>query len=138
MCSTPNYWVAGTRRNPLEQKIRHSPATSTAIPRIAKLSAVPVLFLLAAPVQAQDLPEGAGKETVMKVCTVCHDTFHFTSKRRTQEEWNKTVDLMATRGAQASDEEFDAIVAYLAKNFGKDKPLDKPAKDEPAKDAPAK
>jgi hypothetical protein len=32
---------------------------------------------------------------------------------------------MATKGAKASDEEFDTIVNYLAKNFGKDKPAEK-------------
>ena len=82
-------------------------------------------FLVAASVQAQDLPDGAGKELVMNVCTQCHDLVRVTSKRRTKEEWSDTVDKMAARGAKASDEEFDTIVTYLAKNFGKDKPPDK-------------
>jgi len=68
----------------------------------------------------QDLPDGAGKDLVTKVCTLCHDTARIISKKWSKEEWNDTVDKMAMRGARASDEEFDAIVAYLAKNFGKD------------------
>jgi cytochrome c5 len=76
-------------------------------------------FLLAAPIRAQDeLPAGAGKDLVAKVCTVCHDTARIISKKWTKAEWNDTVDKMAARGAMASDEEFDAIVTYLAKNFG--------------------
>ena len=75
-------------------------------------------FLLGTSVQAQDLPDGAGKELVMNVCTQCHDLARIISKRRTKEEWSDTVDKMAARGAMASDEEFDAIVTYLAKNFG--------------------
>src|SRR5438046_234898 len=79
-------------------------------------------FLLAASVQAQDLPDGVGKDLVMNVCTQCHDLARITSKKRTKEEWNDTVDKMATRGAKASDEEFDTIVTYLVKYFGKDQP----------------
>jgi cytochrome c5 len=82
-------------------------------------------FLAAGYVQAQDLPDGAGKELVMNVCTQCHDLARVTSKRRSKEEWSDTIDKMAARGAKASDEEFDTIVTYLAKNFGKDKPPDK-------------
>jgi hypothetical protein len=32
---------------------------------------------------------------------------------------------MAARGAKASDEEFETIVTYLAKYFGKDQPAGK-------------
>jgi Quinohemoprotein amine dehydrogenase A, alpha subunit, haem binding len=81
--------------------------------------------LVAAPVQAQDLPDGAGKDLVMNVCTACHDSARIISKRRTKEEWNDTVDKMAARGAKASDEEFETIVTYLAKYFGKDQPPEK-------------
>jgi len=77
-------------------------------------------FLLAASVQAQDLPEGAGRDLVAKVCTVCHEVTRITSKNKTKAEWSDTVDKMAARGAMATDEEFEAIVTYLAKNFGKD------------------
>ena len=90
-----------------------------------RLVAIPVALLLAASLEAQDLPDGAGKDLVMNVCTVCHDLMRITSKRKTKEEWNDIVDQMATKGAKASDEEFDTIVNYLAKNFGKDKPAEK-------------
>ena len=89
------------------------------------LVAIPVALLLAASLEAQDLPDGAGKDLVMNVCTVCHDLMRITSKRKTKEEWNDIVDQMATKGAKASDQEFDTIVNYLAKNFGKDKPAEK-------------
>lgn len=89
------------------------------------LVAIPAALLLATSLEAQDLPNGAGKDLVMNVCTVCHDLVRITSKRKTKEEWNDIVDQMATKGAKASDEEFDTIVNYLAKNFGKDKPAEK-------------
>jgi hypothetical protein len=82
-------------------------------------------FLPVAPVQAQDLPDGPGKDLVMNVCTMCHELTRITSKKRTKEEWSDTVDKMAARGAKATDEEFDMIVAYLTKNFGKDASTEK-------------
>ena len=77
-------------------------------------------FWLGASVQAQDLPDGAGKDLVMNVCTQCHEVTRITSKKKTKDEWNDTVDKMAARGAKASDEEFETIVTYLTKYFGKD------------------
>lgn len=87
-----------------------------------RLAVILRMFLLAASVQAQDLPDGAGKELVMNVCTVCHDLTRITSKKKTKDEWNDTVDKMAARGAKASDAEFETIVNYLTKNFGKEPP----------------
>ena len=90
-----------------------------------RLATILMVFLLAVSVQAQDLPDGAGKDLVMNVCTQCHDLARITSKNRTKEEWNDTVDKMAARGAKASDDEFETIVTYLAKYFGKDQPPQK-------------
>jgi hypothetical protein len=94
----------------------------SAIPTIPgkpyRLATVLMALLLVASAPAQDLPDGPGKDLVMKVCTVCHELTRITSKKRTKEEWSDTVDKMAMRGAMATDEEFEMIVAYLAKNFG--------------------
>ena len=83
------------------------------------------VFLLAAPMRAQDLPDGDGKDLVMNVCTQCHDLARIVSKKKTKEEWNDTVDKMAGRGAKASDAEFDTIVTYLTRHFGKEQPAEK-------------
>jgi len=92
----------------------------------ARLATIPAALLLAASVQAQDdLPDGVGKNVVVKVCTVCHDTARIISKKWSKEEWNDTVDKMAARGAMASDEEFETIVTYLVKYFGKDQASEK-------------
>jgi hypothetical protein len=84
------------------------------------LATIVIAFLPAASVQAQELPDGAGKELVMNVCTKCHELGRITAKKRTKEEWSNTVDKMAKNGAKATDDEFDMIVAYLAKYFGND------------------
>jgi len=87
-----------------------------------KLATILTAFLLASSVQAQDLPDGAGKDLVTKVCTACHEATRIINKKRTKEEWNDTVDKMAARGSKASDEEFEMIVTYLTTYFGKDQP----------------
>ena len=84
------------------------------------LATILLAFLPAASLPAQDLPDGAGMELVMNVCSACHELTRITSKKRTKDEWSDTVDKMAKNGAKATDEEFDMIVAYLAKNFGRD------------------
>ena len=75
-------------------------------------------LLMIVPVCAQDLPDGPGKETFSKVCSACHGLDLATGQKKTAEEWKATVDKMAGYGAEASDKDFEAIVAYLAKNFG--------------------
>jgi len=71
------------------------------------------------PIAAQDLPDGPGKETFAKVCTQCHGTDVIVVQKHTKAEWKTLVDTMISYGAEAKDEEFEAIINYLAKNFGK-------------------
>jgi hypothetical protein len=69
---------------------------------------------------AQDLPDGAGKDVVVKACTSCHDADNFTSKKHNKAEWKEVVDTMVAYGAEVSDEQSEIITTYLAKNYGKD------------------
>ena len=75
------------------------------------------IFLLASLVQ--ELPNGPGKAEVLKICLDCHDQDTVTVDNRTKEAWKKTIAKMVDRGAEGTDEQFDAIIAYLAKNFGR-------------------
>ena len=70
-------------------------------------------------ISAQDLPEGPGKETFTRVCTQCHGLDIIITQKRTKAEWKELVNIMVSYGATAKDEEFEAIIDYLAKNFGK-------------------
>ena len=67
---------------------------------------------------AQPLPDGPSKEAFASVCTQCHGLDRITSLKRTADLWKNTVDEMRAKGASATDQEFTAIVNYLAKNFG--------------------
>jgi competence protein ComEA len=77
-----------------------------------------ILFDL--PCRAQtELPDGAGKSTVEKLCGNCHGLATIVGLRRTKAGWQTSVDDMAARGATGTDEEFDTVVEYLVRYLGK-------------------
>lgn len=82
-----------------------------------------VIVMIAAfsllPAQGQDLPEGPGKAVVEKLCSDCHGIDAILGLRRTKTGWESTIDDMASRGAKGTDEEFDTVIAYLSRYFGK-------------------
>lgn len=78
-----------------------------------------MIFILMLASLAQDLPDGPGKDVILKICRDCHDLDTVTGENRTKEGWSKTVAKMVDRGAEGTDEQFDAVIAYLSKNFGR-------------------
>jgi competence protein ComEA len=81
------------------------------------------LLLLAAvaassPAFAQDtLPDAPGKNETLQVCSSCHEAAKATSVKLTREGWIETIDRMKAFGASGSDEEFAAVLEYLATHF---------------------
>lgn len=90
--------------------------------RILFLTAAGALFLA----QAQDLPDGKGKDLVLKLCQDCHDTGVIAAQRATKDGWQSIIDSMVERGAGGTKDELATIVEYLAKNFPQE-----PEKSEP-------
>jgi competence protein ComEA len=68
-------------------------------------------------VTAQKLPDGEGKALVEKVCSSCHGLDTALAEGYSEQGWKKLVNTMIARGAEASDDELDIMVKYLAKNF---------------------
>jgi competence ComEA-like helix-hairpin-helix protein len=66
---------------------------------------------------AAELPDGAGKDILLRACVGCHKAEEFLSYRHTKDEYQAIVQRMGQRGARASGEELDIIADYLAKNF---------------------
>ena len=82
---------------------------------------VAALMAVAAAAQTEvKLPEGEGKKLVQDVCSKCHELDAVVQLHNTKQAWNKVVDEMVGRGAEATDQELELIVDYLAKNFGKE------------------
>jgi len=78
------------------------------------------------------LPDGPGKDVVLKKCTSCHSIRNVIASRRTADDWAQEVTKMVGRGATISDDEADTIINYLADHFGPNSPKT----DEPSKPAP--
>jgi len=68
---------------------------------------------------ADPFPEGPGKAVFIKVCTQCHAAEPIATLRYNKDEWKELVYAMKGMGAEATDDECNVIVDYLARNFGK-------------------
>jgi competence protein ComEA len=60
-----------------------------------------------------------GKATMERLCQSCHELDLVTGTRRTEIGWQSSVDEMAGKGAEGTDQEFAEVVQYLTRNFGK-------------------
>jgi mono/diheme cytochrome c family protein len=65
------------------------------------------------------MPDGPGKQIILRECTACHLPDHFTKYRHTDEEWQAIVIRMGTRVRSATKEELDTVQKYLATNYPK-------------------
>ena len=84
----------------------------------AFLSIFLLLVALSQPGYAQDtLPDAPGKDQVLRLCSTCHEAAKATSVKLTREGWVETIDRMKAFGAGGSDDEFAAVLEYLATNF---------------------
>ena len=70
--------------------------------------------------QAQDLPEGKGKDVVEASCGACHGMDLIVSQKNTKEGWTSVVEDMGNRGADIDGDKKNVIIDYLVKNFGKE------------------
>lgn len=75
------------------------------------------LLLLPAQLSAQTLPDGPGKQEVIKLCSSCHELGRSVSLRQDRDAWNGTLRKMIAMGTKGTDQEFDAALDYLAKTY---------------------
>ncbi|HEU4935928.1 MAG TPA: helix-hairpin-helix domain-containing protein [Vicinamibacterales bacterium] len=74
-------------------------------------------FALTSGVASAQLPDGPGKDAMVKVCSPCHEANRAAASRLTREGWEQTVSDMRWRGAKGTDEEFAQVIEYLVTNF---------------------
>jgi mono/diheme cytochrome c family protein len=87
-------------------------------------------FCLAPFALAQDLPEGPGKDKLEMICGSCHGLEGVMNMNTPRSAWQDIVEDMRGRGADGKEEDFKAIVDYLAKYYGAVVQVNKvPAKD---------
>ena len=88
--------------------------------RIVRFVSVAATLALFAALGQVQLPDGPGKEQTIRVCKDCHELERVVAPRLNRDGWKGTIDKMITLGAQGSDEDFDVILDYLAKNYPAD------------------
>lgn len=90
----------------------------SAFPVAALIVMLSAACLRAAADTAQ-LPDGAGKAAVQKVCSGCHAPEIVIGRHETKDGWERIVSSMVDKGANGTDDEFNTIIDYLATNFPK-------------------
>jgi competence protein ComEA len=80
---------------------------------------IAAFVLLSVRAQAADLPDGKGKELILRACTGCHKPEEIAVYRFTKDEYHTIAYRMGDRGAQATRAELDIIADYLFDNFPK-------------------
>ena len=69
---------------------------------------------------AQELPEGAGREETIKLCSQCHELARSISLRQDRDGWTTTMNKMAAFGMKGTPKDFALILDYLAKTYPAD------------------
>lgn len=95
-----------------------APAPAPAAQSAQPIPAPPAAFPTIPPAKKTELPEGDGKPIATEYCQDCHRLTNLTTAHKAPDEWLDTVHLMMDRGARIPDDKVDALVQYLAKNFG--------------------
>jgi mono/diheme cytochrome c family protein len=67
---------------------------------------------------ALQFPAGEGQAQVQTACGPCHAVTIVTAARKSEADWERTVQNMVNRGARVSDADYDVIVDYLVRHFG--------------------
>ena len=81
-----------------------------------------ILTIFSVAVAKADLPPGPGHDETLKVCGKCHSAEQAASLRQSRTGWEETVSKMVNMGAEGTDEEYEAVLTYLTKNFGPETP----------------
>jgi hypothetical protein len=94
------------------------PHSITKIKIVLVLAAMIIDGFVAISATRQDLPEGKGVEIARDKCLSCHESDLIISQRLSRPGWTREVDKMVRWGASVTEAEKEALIDYLAVNFG--------------------
>jgi competence protein ComEA len=69
------------------------------------------------PPSGEGMPDGAGKDVMVRACGICHEPRRAASVRLTRDGWAAVIEGMMARGAKVSDDEFPIVLDYLTTHF---------------------
>jgi len=82
-----------------------------------RCAAVVVAVLMGVRPAPAQLPDGPGKNETVRLCSQCHAPEVVMSVRHDRTGWAATLRTMSARGAKGTEEEFRAVLGYLAAHF---------------------
>ncbi len=84
------------------------------------LAAICLLFFLNPwQVLGEDsLPEGPGKEIVLKKCQACHDLDLVGNQRGSKDKWSGILDEMVDNGLVINEKDKNQVLEYLSSHLG--------------------
>jgi competence protein ComEA len=91
------------------------------LPRTLFFTTAAILGVVAV-ARAQALPDGPGKDAMIKVCGTCHEPQRSAALRLTPESWQDVIAKMVSLGAKGTDEELAQVQKYLVEHFKGDAP----------------
>lgn len=68
-------------------------------------------------VSTQELPEGPGRDLVVKRCVTCHEADLIAQQKLTRTGWSRSLDKMIRWGALVETAEREPMLDYLAARF---------------------
>ena len=81
------------------------------------MKAVLLATALGTALVAQQLPNGPGKAETEKLCKGCHELSRSISPRQDRAGWQRTLNKMAAFGMKSTENEYAAVLDYLAKHY---------------------
>jgi competence ComEA-like helix-hairpin-helix protein len=82
-----------------------------------RLAAAAFIVAIGTPAFAQELPDGAGKDVALRLCSQCHEAQRAASVRLTREGWESELAKMVDLGMEATDEELKQVLDYFSDKF---------------------
>ncbi|WP_374281054.1 hypothetical protein [Novosphingobium sp.] len=76
-----------------------------------------------APVAPPPAAEAEAEQVAARLadaCAACHPATTYTTKRYDAVRWGEVIDQMIDKGAEVSDADYQAFVAYLSARYGPD------------------
>jgi competence protein ComEA len=65
-----------------------------------------------------DMPEGPGKGTTVRICTGCHGAEMFAGSHKSGDDWDRTITTMTEKGLSISDADYATVLDYLSTCLG--------------------
>ena len=75
-------------------------------------------IIVVAPMWAQDIPDGPGKDTTVRICTGCHGAEMWAGAHKSNNDWDQTITSMTEKGLSINDADYATVLDYLSKNLG--------------------